>query len=133
MTRAIFVSAREVSLRGVGPGALAAWGWLVTLLGLLGACAGSVPSGASCSASSDCETGLACLYALGSGCGASGSCAIPVRDCSGTSAGLVLCGCSGEVLDLSCIPSSAAIAQRTATGAACPVDAGMDARPDAAH
>jgi hypothetical protein len=125
------LSTRSLWLLGIAPRRLAGLLWTTIALGLLGACAGSVPSGASCTASSDCETGLACLYALGSGCGASGYCAIPVRDCSGTRAGLVLCGCAGEALDLSCVPSSAAIAQPTATGSACPVDGGSDARDDA--
>ena len=100
--------------------------WAASTLGVLGACAGSVPADASCSASSDCETGLACLYALGSGCSAPGHCAIPARDCSGTSEGLVLCPCRGAALDLSCVPSSVVLTQRTATGAACAGDAGSD-------
>jgi hypothetical protein len=87
-------------------------------------CAGSVPPGASCTASSECETGLACLYPLGAGCSAAGQCAIPANDCSGGIPGLVACGCGGALLDLSCIPSSAALPQRTATGAACMLDGG---------
>jgi len=97
------------------------------------ACAGSVPAGASCQASNECEPGLACLYALGAGCASpasTGQCAIPTNDCSGTGAGLVLCGCGGAQLDLTCLPSSAALPQRTATGAACSSDAGgADAHP----
>ena len=90
-------------------------------------CAGSVPPGASCSSSGECETGLACLYLLGSGCSAYGQCVIPASDCSVSSVGLSLCGCGGATLDLSCIPSIVALPQRTATGPACVVDAGADA------
>ena len=102
---------------------------LVGLVGLVVAtlcasCAGSVPPGASCTASSECETGLACLYPLGAGCSAAGQCAIPANDCSGSIPGLIACGCGGALLDLSCIPSSAALPQRTATGAACMLDGG---------
>jgi hypothetical protein len=108
-------------VRGLGSG------WVVAAVAVAG-CAGSAPPGSSCSASSECESGLACLYPLGSGCGASGQCAIPLSDCSGSSsAGLVLCGCGGAVLDLACIPSSLALPQRTATGAACSLDGGADA------
>jgi hypothetical protein len=89
-------------------------------------CAGSAPSGASCTDSSECETGLACLYTLGAGCSAAGRCVVPSTDCSGPAAGLSLCGCGGAPLDLSCIPSTAALPQRTATGGACAHDAGAD-------
>ena len=104
---------------------IGAVGSVVSLAALVAfaACAGSVPAGASCKASSECEPGLACLYGLGAGCDAPGQCAIPVNDCSGTSAGLVLCGCSGAKLDLSCLPSSASLPQRTATGLACQAQA----------
>ena len=98
---------------------------IVALL-LWASCAGSVPSGASCTSSSVCETGLQCLYTLGAGCNASGRCVVPSTDCSGPSTGLSLCGC-GAPLDLSCIPSIFALPQRTATGAACIVDGGADA------
>jgi hypothetical protein len=106
-----------------GPG-ISAMAALV--LGIATACAGSAPSGAACSDSSQCETGLACLYALGAGCSASGQCVVPSSDCSGPTGDLSLCGCSGAVLDLTCIPSIAALPQRTATGPACAVDAGTD-------
>jgi len=95
-------------------------------------CAGSAPSGASCTDSSECETGLACLYTLGAGCTATGRCVVPSSDCSGTAVGLSLCGCGGAPLDLSCIPSIAALPQRTATGGACALDAGAHAA-DAGH
>jgi hypothetical protein len=103
--------------------------WIVsvmTAMALSMSCAGSVPAGASCTSSGDCETGLACLYALGAGCNASGRCVVPSNDCSGPSTGLSLCGC-GAPLDLTCIPGIAALSQRTTTGAACIVDAGTDA------
>jgi hypothetical protein len=90
-------------------------------------CAGSVPSGATCTDSSECETGLACLYTLGAGCTAAGHCVVPSSDCSGTAAGLSLCGCGGAPLDLTCIPSIIALPQRTASGGACARDAGGDA------
>jgi hypothetical protein len=87
-------------------------------------CAGSVPAGASCMDSGECETGLACLYTLGAGCSVAGRCVVPSADCSGSAAGLSLCGCGGAPLDLTCIPSIAALSQRTATGGACAVDGG---------
>ncbi len=93
-------------------------------------CTGTLPAGAECSGSSECETGLTCLYALGAGCTASGHCVVPSSDCSGPSTGLSLCGC-GAPLDLTCIPSIAALPQRTATGMACVVDAGNDAEDGA--
>ncbi len=99
----------------------------IAMLGIGVSCTGTLPSGASCSATSECETGLACLYAIGSGCNASGMCVVPSSDCSGTIAGLSLCGCGGTPLDLSCVPSIAALPQRTATGPACVADAGADA------
>jgi hypothetical protein len=98
----------------------------IAMLAIGESCTGTLPSGASCSATSECETGLACLYAIGSGCNASGMCVVPSSDCSGSSAGLSLCGC-GAPLDLSCLPSIAALPQRTATGPACVADAGADA------
>ncbi len=98
----------------------------IATLGIAASCTGLTPAGGPCSASSECETGLACLYALGSGCGASGQCVVPSSDCSGSSVGLSLCGC-GAPLDLSCIPSIVALPQRTATGAACLADGGADA------
>lgn len=100
----------------------------IVTVALAASCAGSVPSGASCTDSSECETGLACLYTLGAGCSASGRCVVPSPDCSGPAAGLSLCGCGGAPLDLSCIPSIAALPQRTTTGGACAVDGG-----DAGH
>jgi hypothetical protein len=107
-----------------GPSALVAA--IVTAAPTLSSCAGSAPSGAACTDSSECETGLACLYALGAGCTAAGRCVVPSNDCSGTAAGLSLCSCGGAPLDLSCIPSIAALPQRTATGDVCARDAGAD-------
>ena len=91
------------------------------------ACTGTLPAGAPCSGSSECETGLACLYDLGAGCSAGGQCVVPSSDCSGSSEGLSLCGCNGAPLNLTCIPSIVALPQRTATGMACIADAGHDA------
>lgn len=99
---------------------------IVTAAVALSSCAGSAPSGAACTDSSQCETGLACLYALGAGCTAAGHCVVSSNDCSGSAAGLSLCGCGGAALDLSCIPSVAALPQRTATGDACARDASAD-------
>ena len=94
-------------------------------------CAGSVPAGSSCDQSSDCESGLACLYALGSGCGVTkGQCLIPTSDCSGGGPGIVVCDCTGVAL--TCIPSSDALPQRSASGPACASDAGTMVA-DAAH
>ena len=94
-------------------------------------CAGSVPAGSSCDQSSDCESGLACLYPLGSGCGATkGQCLIPASDCSGGGPGVVACNCSGVVL--TCIPSSDALPQQSTSGPACFQDGGPMAA-DAAH
>lgn len=90
-------------------------------------CTGTLPAGSSCSETSECETGLACLYDLGSGCSASGNCVVPSNDCSGPTTGLLLCSCNGAPLDLSCVPSIAALPQRTATGMACVMDGGQDA------
>jgi hypothetical protein len=95
-------------------------------LGIATACAGQAPSGAACSDSSQCENGLACLYALAAGCSASGQCVVPSSGCSGPIDGLSLCGCNGATLDLTCFPTSAALPQRTATGPACALDAGTD-------
>jgi hypothetical protein len=95
-------------------------------------CAGSVPVGSSCSSSGECETGLSCLYALGSGCSAKGQCLVAASDCSGSTVGLSLCGCGGASVDLTCVPISAALSQRTATGAACGLDSGANVA-DATH
>lgn len=99
----------------------------IAVLGLTVSCPGLTPVGSACSSTSECETGLSCLYPLGSGCGASGQCLVPSSDCSGTIAGLSLCGCGGAPLNLSCVPSIVALPQRTATGPACLADAGADA------
>jgi hypothetical protein len=101
----------------------------------LASCAGQVPSGASCSSSGQCEKGLTCLYALGSGCSAKGHCVIATTDCNGSTQGLSLCACGGGTLDLTCIPTSAALSQQTATGAACVLDGGADVADaaDATH
>lgn len=97
---------------------------LALALVLLAGCPGEVPAGGSCGVSGECQSGLQCLYALGSGCtGNTGHCDVPGTDCGGSAVGLVLCGC-GEPLDLACIPASATLPQRTATGAACAADAG---------
>lgn len=90
-------------------------------------CTGTLPSGSPCSGSSECETGLSCLYDLGSGCSASGRCVVAVSDCNPSALGLSLCGCNGAPLDTTCIPSNLALTQRTATGVACLADAGADA------
>ena len=95
----------------------------LALAGPLAACPGEVPSGGSCSSTSDCESGLQCRYPLGSGCGARGQCDVPTSDCDGTASGLVLCAC-GASLDLACIPSSVTLTVRSATGTACLADAG---------
>ncbi|HTB77019.1 MAG TPA: hypothetical protein VK762_27430 [Polyangiaceae bacterium] len=96
------------------------------IVGIAASCAGSAPSGATCSDSSQCESGLACLYTLGAGCNATGQCIVPLSDCNGpANVGLSLCGCNGATLD-PCIPSNLALPQRTATGAACTLDAGTD-------
>jgi hypothetical protein len=78
--------------------------------------------------SSQCEPGLECLFPLGAGCDAQGACGVSSNDCSGSAAGLVLCGCGDVPLDLTCVSSVAALTQRTATGAACATEGGADAR-----
>jgi hypothetical protein len=105
------------------PFALATAGVLAAVV----SCTGTLPSGSPCTRSSGCETGLSCLYDVGSGCSASGHCVIPSSDCSGSATGLSLCGCNGAPLDMTCIPSTFALPQRTATGLECLVDAGADA------
>jgi hypothetical protein len=86
-------------------------------------CAGSVPAGASCNQASDCENGLACLYALGSGCDvAKGQCLVPTSDCSGSVSGVIACDCAS--IPVTCIPSSDALPVRTVTGPACATDGG---------
>jgi hypothetical protein len=107
------------------PFALATVGVLAALV----ACTGTLPAGATCSGSSECETGLACLYILGSGCSASAQCVVPLNDCGGSAAGLAPCGCNGAPLP-TCIPSNLALSQRTASGAACLTDAGGDEEAD---
>ncbi len=99
-------------------------------------CVGTVPEGSSCTQSSDCESGLQCLYPLGSGCSAKGQCLVPTNDCSFDITGLSLCACPGTVIDWTCVPSNAALGQRSATGTACGADAGapdalVDAQVDA--
>ena len=113
----------------------AAFAVLAALGAPIASCAGQVPSGSSCTSSSQCEKGLTCLYALGSGCSAKGHCVIATTDCSGTAQGLSLCACGGATLDLACIPTSAALSQQTATGAACGLDSGADVADaaDATH
>jgi hypothetical protein len=115
--------------------AAAVFAILAALGAPLASCAGQVPSGSSCSSSSQCESGLTCLYALGAGCSAQGHCVIATTDCSGTTLGLSLCACGGATLDLTCIPTSAALSQQTATGAACGLDGGADVADaaDATH
>jgi hypothetical protein len=112
----------------VGLASSLAVGLAVCLVGSTTAsCAGSVPAGASCNQSSDCENGLACLYALGSGCDvAKGQCLIPTSDCSGAGPGVVVCDCAS--IPVTCIPSSDALPVRTVSGPACATDAGS---PDA--
>ncbi len=39
---------------------------------------------------------------------------------------LILCGCGGATIDVSCISASAALLQPTATGASCAGDGGLD-------
>ncbi len=108
--------------RQVGASAIA-----TLVAGIAASCAGSAPAGAACSDSSQCETGLACLYTLGAGCSAGGQCLVPSSDCSGpTDAGLSFCGCNGAILN-PCVPGNLALPQRSATGAACALDAGADA------
>jgi hypothetical protein len=94
------------------------------------ACTGVGGAGSTCQSTPDCVDGLECLYALGSGCDAQGQCQIETHDCSGATAGLVVCGC-GAPLDTSCISSSLSLEQRTATGPACMSDGGQDASRDA--
>jgi hypothetical protein len=89
------------------------------------ACGVRFPEGYACASSDQCEDGLSCLYPLGSGCAAQGECSVPTTDCSGTTAGLILCSCGTEPLDLSCLPANAELLQPTATGAACAGDGGL--------
>jgi len=95
----------------------------LVLAATVAACPGEVPAGGSCASTGDCESGLQCRYSLGSGCSARGQCDVPTSDCGGTASGLILCAC-GSALDLACIPSSATLTVRSATGAACSADAG---------
>jgi hypothetical protein len=80
--------------------------------------------GSGCATSADCESGTKCLYAIGAGCDAGGHCGVASSECLQGTANLVLCGCGGAPIDLSCVSSSAVLERPTATGAACGVDAG---------
>ena len=95
----------------------------LALAASLSACPGEEPPDGPCSSTGDCQSGLQCLYPLGSGCSGKGQCDVPTTDCAGSAVGLVLCGC-GEAVDLSCVPASAALPVRTATGPACFADGG---------
>jgi hypothetical protein len=88
--------------------------------------------GSACSSPSDCQSGTKCLYAIGAGCDAGGHCGVASSQCLPGAAGLVLCGCGGIPVDLSCISNSAVLEQPTATGEACSpsVDGGSDAPAD---
>jgi hypothetical protein len=96
----------------------------------LAACPGEVPAGGSCLSSDECQSGLQCRFPLGSGCSGKGQCDVPTSDCGGSAAGLVLCACT-DVVDFSCIPASATLTVRTATGAACLSDGGEAGAGDA--
>jgi len=98
-------------------------GATVVLAAAVAGCPGEVPAGGACSSTGDCQDGLLCLYPLGSGCSTKGQCDVPTTDCAGTAAGLILCGC-GASIDFGCIPASATLSVRTATGSVCLLDGG---------
>jgi len=100
--------------------------WVMAALAFaasLSACPGEEPPDGPCSSSGDCQGGLQCLYPLGRGCSGKGQCDVPTTDCGGSAVGLVLCGC-GEAVDFSCVPATATLPVRTATGPACLADGG---------
>jgi hypothetical protein len=88
--------------------------------------------GSACSSPSDCQSGTKCLYPIGAGCDAGGHCGVASSQCLPGAADLVLCGCGGVPVDLSCISNSAVLEQPTATGEACSpsADGGSDAPAD---
>lgn len=109
-------------------------GWVVYPIGwaiALGSCAPSSGApGTACHSPGDCQTGLACLYPIGAGCGQPGACDVPPNGCLPNVSDLILCGCLDAQPDLSCIGNNATLSQPTATGSAC--GGGADAAdPDA--
>jgi hypothetical protein len=106
---------------------------MIVALFALSHCANSQGAlGSACSSPSECQSGTKCLYAIGAGCDAGGRCGVAASQCLPGAADLVLCGCGGVPVNLSCISSSAVLEQPTATGEACSTsaDGGSDAAND---